>query len=633
MRTLFPRTFSMVVFFLLATISCRKDYTTDFKNSFPENDIRTASERDGEGMTVLGQARSIPYAVETIRQAYNNLYHPGLATLLPNYLYVRFLPQNPEDAGELLDSGLELWDFPLHYDIEQMGEYYHDSSVADSTYTWQYAVVPYNYVFPNVPYEVIEELALVPEDSRIAEEAFHLTDNEFETPDTYDPNPPLVNGRFEFTPDHGNSGDSSTGPSGPCGCPTPNHIRKPSGCVTVFDNMLNIWEGVREVKVIVSKSRVLGLVFHRTDYTDAQGCWMIDHKYHGKIHVWVKFESATCNIKTMKGGLDLWGYTFPRRAYVGKFNGPNFNNLSIAFDWTSSIDSKTFRNWVASTANNSVYEFQAYLNVQKINVMPPGNLKILITPWGSVNSGATPMLDKFSVLPQIMLYSSATGILGVLGVLGPAGVALNIAFSSWLVAAAPDVVLNTNESNEVNADDIREILYHELAHTIHFEQVGEAYWLAQIDFVLTNSILDNNPPYGNGNQAGSGRCEIIEMWGFQNGMWATHLRYGVDHSNGLPIASNTWQAILERERFWDDGFIAFGWQYDIQDENALNPIGVIESPGLIDNIHGYDQQKIFSTMTPDMLSGQQQRLLLQQLPPASGLNITEFENLANVYGL
>ncbi len=568
-----------------------------------------------------------------IRQAYNNLYEPDLVSLNANYLYVRFLPQNPEDVGELLDSGLEFWDFPLHYDIEYMGEYYHDPSVADSAYTWQYTVVPYNYVFPNVPYEVIEQLALVPEDSRIAEEAFRLTHNEFDTPDEYESNPLLVNGRFDFTPAHESPEGPSLGPSGPCGCPTPNHIRKPSGCVSVYDNMLDIWEGVREVKVIVSKSRLFGLIFNRSDYTDAQGCWMIDHKYHGKIHVWVKFESATCNIKTMSWGGDLWGYTFPRRAYIGKFNGPNFNNLSIAFDWTSSIDSKKFRNWVASTTNNSVYEFQAYLTLQKINEMPPGNLKILITPWGDENTGAAPMLDKFSILPQIVLYSSATGILGVFGVFGPADVAASIAFSSWIVAAAPDLVLNTNEPDEVNADDIREILYHELAHTIHFAQVSENYWLAQIDFVMTNAILGNNPPYGDGNQPGSGRCEVIEMWGFQNGMWAAHLRYGLNHSNGAPVNTRTWQADLERDRFWENGFIAYGWQYDIQDDNALNPAGVNESPGLTDNIQGYDQQKIFSKMTTGMLSGQQQRLLLQQLPPASGLDITEFENLANMYGL
>ncbi len=623
---------SIISFFVVATFSCQKDRQPNPENKLFENGSSLAAERDGEGLTVLGQARSIPYAVETIRQAYNNLYHAGLTTLLPNYQYVRFLPQNPEDVGELLRSGVELWDFPLHYDIEYMGEYYHDPSVSDSTYTWQYTVVPYNYVFPNVPYEVIEQLALVPEDSRIAEEAFHLTNNEFETPDEYEPNPPLVNGRFVFTLEHEPPEGSSLGPSGPCGCPTPNHIRKPSGCVTVYDNMLNAWEGVREVKVIVSKSRLLGLIFHRSDYTDAQGCWMIDHKYHGKIHVWVKFESATCNIKTMKGSLDLWNYTFPRRAYIGKFNGPNFNNIPISFDWTSSIDTKQFRNWVASTINNSVYEFQVYLLGEKINVMPPGNLKILVTPWGNENSGAAPMVDKLSLLPQIILGSTALGIFGGLfAVAGPSTLILGIAIDAWLTAAAPDIVLNLSESDQVNADDIRELAYHELAHASHFVQVSDNYWYDEISFTMGNAISFNNPPYGNGDELGAGRCEVIEMWGFHNGEWATHLRYGQNHSNGSPLASNTWQADLERSRFIS-GYIPFGWQYDIIDNNTQNPAGVFENALLTDAVFGYDRATIFGVMNDNMLSAHQMRLLLQQILP-SGVSETQYTTLSDGYGL
>ena len=609
---------------ILASNACQKDHNTSPQNGSFENSEGswTTSDRDGEGATVLGQAKTNPYAVENIRQAYNSLYEPDISSLNPNYLYVRFLPQSPDDVKILLESNLDLWDFPLHYEIVSIGEYYHDPSLSDSTYTWQYAIVPFDYSFPTIQYEILEELALVPEDSQIAEAAFALTNNEYETPDEYEPNPPLVNGRFVFTPDHSSApGGESGSRGGTCYCPIPDHTRKPSGCVLVFDNMLTRWDPVREVKVIVSKSRLFGIVFHRTDYTDEAGCWFINHKYKGKIHVWVKFESATCNIKTMKGSVDLWGYTFPRRAYMGKYGGPNFNNIAIEFVWTNSIGSNGFRNWAAATANNSIYEFQSYCSNNALP-WPPGDLKILITPWGSGgNVGSAPMLDKFSVISQFILAASSSALFAsVFGAFGlpPVGLVLG----AWIAVAAPDITLNINDPSNVNSDDFREIMYHELAHAQHFGQVGQNYWLDEILFTI------DHLGYGNANDPGAGRAAIIEMWGFQNGMWITHLRYGSAHSNPLG-ANDTWQAIIER-RSYAAGYIPYGWQFDLQDNNLTNPSNAPESSSVIDGVTGYTPAQIFSTMNASMLSPAQQRsALLPMLPP--GNTTAGFNALAGSY--
>ncbi len=593
------------------------------------------TDRDGEPLTVLGAAHSNPYAVETMRQAYNNLYSPDIASLSPNYLYVRFLPQNPGNVKSLLDADLELWDFPLHYDLLSIGEEYHDPSVADSTYTWQYAVVPVGYIFPSVQYEILEQLALVPQDSRLAEEAFRLTSNDFDEPDEYDAAPSLVNGKFDFVLDH-SSPDAPPGTlsADGCSCPLPNNVRKPSGCVRVQDNVLANTAPVREVEVITARTKFFGVVFHQKDYTDAAGCWLIDKKYHKKLNIWVKFESATCNVKTMKGKADLWGYTFPRRAHIGTYGGPNFNNIEILFTWTSSIDTKQFRNWIAATTNNSVYEFQGYCAANGLP-SPPGDLKMLVTPWGGDgNTGATPMFDKMSAANQVIVGIPAVAILmGVFGVTFPPAAILGIAFGEWIAAAAPDIVLNVNEAANVNADDMREILYHELAHSTHFGKVGEGYWLPNIAYVMNNAIPPgNNPPYGTSSTPGSGRCAVIEAWGFQNGMWATHGRYGGTHTNpGFPAARFTWQALLEI-RTVTSGYIAFGWQYDLQDNNTVNPPLVFENSTITDGVSGYTQAMIFGTMTPGMLSLSQQRAaLFGILPP--GNTPAAYTALSNSYGL
>jgi len=342
---------------LLGFFGCKKELGISPSPQSNDPIVWEASDRNEEVSTVIGAKHVIPYKVDIIKQAYNNLYEPDISSLSPNYLYVRFLPQSTEDVKKLLDSGFEFWDFPLDNDIISIGEKYHDPTVTGSDYTWQYAVIPFSAAIPSLQYELLEALALVPEDCAIAQEAFSLTGNDYDIPEEFEPAPAIVNGRFEYFPEHeGHGGSENPGPGtgSDCNCPIPDNVRKPSGCVQVFDNMLNGWEGVINVDVITSKSQIFGFLFHRKTETDQNGCWKINHKYKGKIHVWVRWENSTWDIKTMDGNFDLWDYTFSRREHIGFFWGPNFNNIPINFNFTNAINTKGFRNWVASTANNAV---------------------------------------------------------------------------------------------------------------------------------------------------------------------------------------------------------------------------------------------------------------------------------------
>lgn len=150
---------------ITSTAGCEKDKYSIQKQgqNIPENPGLSYRSEEGT-FTVLGNQHTIPYKVDIMLQAYNDLYEPDIAHLLPNHLYVRFLPQSPLDVKKLFDSGIEFWDFPLDRDIVSFGERYHDPAVSDSNFTWQYAVVPVTTSLPDVQYEVLESLALVPED-------------------------------------------------------------------------------------------------------------------------------------------------------------------------------------------------------------------------------------------------------------------------------------------------------------------------------------------------------------------------------------------------------------------------------------------------------------------------------------
>ena len=574
------------------------------------------------------------------------MYGTNLTTLQPNYLYVRFLPQDAEDIGLLLNTELEFWDFPLHREIISLGEKYHDPTVSSPDLTWQYAVVPADFSFPSVQYEILEPLALVPEDCKVAQAAFALSQNEYEVPDEFVKDPEIKNGTvdFQLTKDGKDDGGDTPEVPGPgntllnpaaCGCALPDNVRKPSGCVTVQDERLGIFDPVREVRVIVSRSHIFGFIFHRSTYTNETGCWQINHNYSGKIHVWVKFESATCDIKTMSNTLDLWDYGQPRKAYIAKFGGPNFNNISIQFDWTSTIDTKKFRDWVASTINNSIYEAQRYFAFNGLP-HPPGNLKVLVSLWGnSDNTGAAPMLDKLGVPNAVTASIALEGLLtGVFGVEASGlGALTGLSVGALLTGVpVPDIVFNMNDETDVNADDIRETSYHELSHSIHFLKAGDAYWLDEIGFTA------NHMGYGNGTDVGSGRVEIVESWGFMMGRRMAHLRYGNAHSN--TPATVTWQSRVERGVL-QDGFIPFGWQYDLLDNNSENPPDLIEPLGfpfditavpIVDNISGFTLLEIYNTMSGSMLSIEQQKSTLQFLLVPKGLTLANYNLLSAGYG-
>ena len=82
----------------------------------------------------------------------------GRIALDPTDLYVRFLPKDEAQYDALLALGLVLVDHPVDYRIVREGDWYHDPSVAEDDITWQYAVVPAGFVFPeDVRYELLDE--------------------------------------------------------------------------------------------------------------------------------------------------------------------------------------------------------------------------------------------------------------------------------------------------------------------------------------------------------------------------------------------------------------------------------------------------------------------------------------------
>lgn len=150
-----------------------KDGLVEFNVTDPA--IGTRSDEDENVKTVLGNLRQNPFTVETMALAHNNLYGSSISRMETTHLYVKFLPASMDDIKTLDSIGLVLFDFPLEYEVVEMGDYYQE--IKEGTFPVLYAVVEPDFVFPNVAHELIANLYLNKSDPFLLAESFRLTGN------------------------------------------------------------------------------------------------------------------------------------------------------------------------------------------------------------------------------------------------------------------------------------------------------------------------------------------------------------------------------------------------------------------------------------------------------------------------
>ena len=163
---------------LLTTLlfSCQKDefLDTDTTEETIASDIQLKHKQIQHPDKLIGLGRKLenPYTVTVMKRAYENLktnVKSSEFSTLSNELtisttdyYVRFLPKDEEEKAILQDKDeLTLFDMPLDYELEEgVAGAYHDPSIPEGQITWQYTVVPVDYEFKNIEYEILAELFL-----------------------------------------------------------------------------------------------------------------------------------------------------------------------------------------------------------------------------------------------------------------------------------------------------------------------------------------------------------------------------------------------------------------------------------------------------------------------------------------
>ena len=139
-------------------------------NSVQTPEIDTAEEQKFGPEIVLGEKLNNPYSLSNMQAAYESLVRTKsgegaeVEELEANCLYVRFLPKDSTDVAILQNLKLELFDYPLDYDITVEGNTYHDSTLPEDQITWQYTTVKPGFSFPDIEYQILEE-CYIPEES------------------------------------------------------------------------------------------------------------------------------------------------------------------------------------------------------------------------------------------------------------------------------------------------------------------------------------------------------------------------------------------------------------------------------------------------------------------------------------
>ncbi len=644
--------------------------------------------------TVLGAKKQNPYAVQNMTLAWNNLYSSKFQKLPVTDLYVRFLPGGLEEYASLDNLDLELLDFPMDYEIVKPGDYYHDPAIPEGEITWLYTVVKPDFVFPDIHFEILAELHLVPYDSYLAAEAFRLAGQPYdytvlkpgaqtgietlapatacqpECPsypccltgwvDCWDDvvpqwckglDPDCYPGQPGYPECLKTGGDSPGGGTliNACGCQIPVSARTPAGCIRVVDTDLPAnsgingqdihTEGVRDVKIVWWN----GWFDIRKTYTDHHGCWSLDRSESGRAYMWVKFKSPRKTIRGLRGAR-FWEYAMAVQDQVF-FSGPPYNNLQIYYFPEEDDSSRDKAYWYAATANNALHEYDDFAVADGIPP-PPQDLDILMTNYSG--SAGTPMFDDLSNNPLLALAAYGTGfvISGALGVgFLPVSVTL-AAFWAYIVAFSPDIVYNYGNINGQHSDRLKRTLYHEYGHAAHFAAIhDDAYWLNNMLYTLGNQIQGTNPPYGDGTLPGARRTAVIEMWGNHIGYNYAERTYGVHHSlvvNTDPNIINRNRHIFALEKY--DPAAGPGSPNAADPEDAWIPVGLLldcmddnelnpagTTDPVVDLVKGYSMAVCFQAV----VTGREcipcmENVLLQHLPP--GQTSADLMLLVSEYG-
>ena len=422
------------------------------------------------GLIVLGDRLDNPYKTENMRQALSSLYptKADRVDIKTTDLYVRFLPADDHEYDILESMGVQLVDHPLDYDIVVEGDWYHDPQVPENEMTWQYAVVPPDFDFPQIRYEIIDECYI--SEHAAGTRADDGIDWEAVEREAY-----ILTGNAERI--IASAQTKAAGKSAP------------SGRITIVDEHANGGKpfGVAGVRISCNS-------FVKFDqcYTDRDGYYSMSKTFSSDL----RYRLIFTNEKGFSIGFNL--VLLPASVSTLGKASPEGINMTV----TKDSEEKLFRRCVV---NNAAYDYYSRCSSDDLDITPPpADLRIWL--FHSLEASSAVMLHHGAVLDNELITRYLKS------------------YSSLIEYFAPDITLGMDDKEEYRR--IYATTCHELAHASHFVKVGTGFWNKYIGYIISSYIKTGGMTYGNGLQEGAGHCEVGEMWGYYMQSRTYKDRYG-----------------------------------------------------------------------------------------------------------
>ncbi len=438
----------LMILAALMMMSCSKSGMESGRNVGDESGYDMGHDR-----IVLGERLENPYTTENMTKALQSLYptKADRVEVKPTNLYVRFLPKNEEEVELLKGMTTDLLDHPMDFAIIVDGDWYHDPSVEEGKVTWQYAVVPHDFDFPDIEHEIIDECYIAENDldtkagdidwEAVEREAYRLTGNGDMTPLTK-ASKAVPSGRISIVDEHYGGG-------------------KPIG--------------VAGVKVSCNS-----FVKFSEAYTDRDGYYKMGKSFSARPRYRLVFK----NEKGFSIGMNLI-LVSASVSTLGK-NSPEGVDVTI----TKASDDKLYRR---SVVNNAAYDYITRCGADDMDISaPPKDLRIWLLNSMKASSAVMLHHDAFIKSDRISSFlGKAAGI---------------------LTFFLPDITIGTKGDPDYR--EIYSTTCHELAHASHFAKVGTKYWDKYISFIIESYIKTGGKTYGEGTEENAGYCEVGEMWAY-----------------------------------------------------------------------------------------------------------------------
>lgn len=389
----------------------------------------------------------------------------------------------------------------------------------------------------------------------------------------------------------------------------------PHGRLTVQDTDL----GALPLKGVKVKSR-RWFNFDET-YTDFQGNFAISSGYLSQVNISVEFKNNLATTRGLVSGLRYWEAVLPIEAGLGDYENGDMENIAYTITYQRGLDkwqSKGASTWAAATLFNALDDAQNYAEFHGLP-SPARGINVWLFPTffdkGS-RDGSTPMLRTIA---NTSLVSQAIDFL--LGAIGRSDIAL---VKQVVQRQLPDMTIYYANKTQGPYDSpgLNALLFHELGHTQHYQQVGNNFWSAYIGYIVLHD------GYGEKSTSGSGRIAISEGWGEY-----TQRLFTQDKYQGTTVSTRADDALRElqyqvptdiKHDGVNDGWFVQG-MYHYMIDNTVEPA----TTNVTDNVTAYRPSFVFRGLQPDVLTVRdyQARVNAQN----NGLQAPELEQLVTTY--